>query len=239
MTPSPDPLRFPTTAWTLLDSLKGADENEARLALDRICAIYRYPLYGYLRRRGLDHSDAEDVLHDFLARFLRQDSFRHADASKGRLRGYLAASLSRFLGEWRRREDSRPQPAGDLSGYDLRYAAERHAPGESPDRAFDRMWAFALLERVISLLEEEYRQRGREALFAGLKPVLRSGGSLRDHDSAALAASLSLSPEALRAALHRLMREFGETLRREVRQTLLADANPGDEIRHLLELFGD
>ncbi len=216
MDPSPDPLRFPTTAWTLLDGLKGEDENEARLALDRICTIYRYPLYGYLRRRGLDHPDAEDVLHDF-----------------------LAASLARFLGEWRRREAARPRPAGDLSDYDLRYAAERHLPGESPDRAFDRMWALALLARVVSLLETDYRQRGREALFAALKPVLRSGGSLRDHDSAALSASLSLSPEALRAALHRLMREFGDMLRREVRQTLPADANPGDEIRHLLELFGD
>src|SRR5687767_4122376 len=89
--------RFPTTHWTLIARLKGPDDGDARRALNEICAQYHYPLYCYIRRRGLEHHDAEDALHDFLARLLRLDSLEKASAAQGRLRGYLCVSLQRFL----------------------------------------------------------------------------------------------------------------------------------------------
>lgn len=71
-------------------------------ALDNLCAQYHYPLYCYIRRDGLDHHDAQDALHDFLAKLLRNDSFGAADSERGRLRTFLLTALQRFLANWRR-----------------------------------------------------------------------------------------------------------------------------------------
>ena len=37
------------------------NDSQAREALSSLCQTYWYPLYAYLRRRGLDPEDARDV----------------------------------------------------------------------------------------------------------------------------------------------------------------------------------
>ena len=93
---------FPTTQWSLIARLKSPDEATARRALDDLCTQYHFPLYCAIRHRGLAHHDAEDALHDFLAKLLRLDSFAGADAEKGRLRAFLGTALTRFLHNWHR-----------------------------------------------------------------------------------------------------------------------------------------
>ena len=228
--------RFPSTSWTLIERIRSDDEREAAKALDEICARYHYPLYCYLRRRGLDHHDAEDVLHDFLERFLQSDSFSAAEETKGRLRGYLAVSLSRHLIGWVRHQARRPALAGP-DNLDELYQHESFHTGETPEEIFERKWALALLFGVIESLSADYDRRGRTLLFETLRPILLAGGSLRGHDTSALAAAAGLSEDALRAALHRLLREFRDSLRAEVRQTVENPAEVDDELDHLRRLF--
>lgn len=241
MTPGSDDARFPSTSWTLVARVKSPDAATAAEALAEICTRYRYPLYCYLRRRGLDHHDAEDVLHDFLARFLRHGSFEAADESKGRLRSYLSASLTRHLASWHDHRSRRPRLTDgiDLDGPVLEavYARETFPDSESPDAIFERKWALAMLDTVIDRLASSYAARGRQDLFAALRPVLQAGGSLRGHDAPTLSAALSLSEEALRAALHRMLREFRDLLRAEVRQTVENPVEIDAELDHLRRLF--
>src|SRR5262245_18339200 len=63
---------FPATHWSLIARVKSPDEGEASKALEELCAQYHYPLYCYLRRRGCDHHDSQDVLQDFFALLLRR-----------------------------------------------------------------------------------------------------------------------------------------------------------------------
>ena len=66
---------FPATHWTLIARLRNPDETVARIALDELCAQYHYPLYCYIRHRGLAHHDAQDALQDFFAKLLRLGVF--------------------------------------------------------------------------------------------------------------------------------------------------------------------
>ena len=212
--------RFPATRWSLIARLKSGDEHAVRAAIEDLCAQYHYPLYCYLRRRALTHHDAEDVLHDFLAKLLRLGSLGDADAQKGRLRAYLCTALQRFLLDWRQSREVRERfMTLDTMAAEGRYERETFRDGETPEHIFDRKWAQALLTRVVARLGDSYVARGKAHIFAVLRPVVLEGGSLRGHDSAALAAALGTNEVAMRKTLSRLMADYREVLRAEVQQT--------------------
>ncbi len=242
MNPPGDGL-FPTTHWTLIARLRGGDAAEARRALDDLCAQYRFPLYCAIRRRGLDHHDAEDALHDFLAKLLRLETFAEADATKGRLRAFLATVLQRFLINWheshrhRRREVSLDAPLPGGEDDESRYRAEQFPEHDTPERAFDRQWARELLTRVFEKLREQYIRRRKSAVFDALSPVLLRGGSLRGEDLAALATTLGLSAGALRTTHHRFLQDYRALLEEEVFQTVSTREEVDAEIGHLLAVF--
>lgn len=240
---SQDNGRFPSTHWTLVARIKSTDETIAAKALDEICTQYHYPLYCYLRRRGCDHHDAEDVLHDFLARLLRHRALERVEEERGRLRGYLSTAISRHLLTWQQSAARRTEQATegalslDFKAIEDRYHRENFTDADTPDLIFERKWATEMLHHVIEKLGETYQRKGKAPLFSVLRPVLESGGSLRGNDSAALAARAGLKEPALRTALSRLMREFRDTLREEVRLTVESADAVSDEISHLMGLF--
>lgn len=235
--------RFPTTSWTLIARLRSGDEATARLALDELCAQYHYPLYCYIRRRGLAHHDAEDALHDFLAKLLRLDTFAGAEADKGLLRSFLSHALARFLINWHRDRPHRtrevssdaPLPGGED---EARYAREPIADTDTPERLFDRKWGHTLLARVIERLRARYAEKGNAATFAALLPILRAGGSLRGEDATRIAAALGTNQGALRVALNRLLARYRTAFEEEVLQTVSSPDEAKAEIAHLMQLFG-
>lgn len=218
--------RMPTTEWTLVARLRSGDAEQARAALDELCCAYHYPLYCQIRRRGLDHHDAEDALHDFLAKLLRNDSFGIADPDKGRLRAFLSMALQRFLSNWRRDQHRKrgleisADAEAAIAAAEGRYEKEDAGHHESPDLLYDRQWAQELMRLVMQRVRARYEAKGKAALFDTLRPVLLTGGSLTDHDSARMAAELNMRPGAMRTALMRLLEEYREALRHEIHQTV-------------------
>jgi RNA polymerase sigma-70 factor (ECF subfamily) len=101
----------------------------------------------------------------------------------------------------------------------------------TPDRIFDRSWALALLERVLTQLGREYDEAGKGATFEALRGGLEGGPD--DIPHATIAARLGTSEGAARVAAHRLRRRYGELLRREIASTLGDPADVNDEIRDL------
>lgn len=235
-------IHFPTTRWTLMSRLHSADAVVARRALEDVVAQYRYTLYAYIRRRGLGHHDAEDALHDFLVKLLNAHSLEAADATRGRLRGFLGTALARFLANWHRDEARRGRvaqelPGTDASGEEVRYGNEQFSMEDTPQRVFERKWGHALMSHVMVQLKTQCEEQGKGALFAALHPVLLAGGSLRGHDSAGIAARLGMSEGALRVALNRHLREYRTILEAEVRQTVENPNEVADEIAYLMAVF--
>lgn len=243
MTPPGDG-QFPTTHWTLIARIKSADTSVAARALEEMCALYHYPLYCYLRRRGCAHHDAQDVLHDFLAVMFRRRDLERLEEERGRLRGYLCTALGRHFQQWRRSESRRVptepefERGLDFASIEARYQRERFTDADTPDRVFERQWAIEVLRQALAAVGVRYEARGRGRIFGVLLPVVKAGGTLRGHDSAALAAAAGVSEEALRIALVRLLRDFRATLQAEVRLTVESEAELPAELAYLKGLFG-
>ncbi len=212
-------------------------------ALDELCRAYHYPLYCYIRRTGLSHHDAEDALHDFLAKLLRNESFGMADAEKGRLRTYLLTGLQRSLATRHKNEMRRTmhevsaEAEAALAAAEGRFQREPVSNEESPDRLYDRQWAHELMQRVLGSLRQTYEKRGRSGLFEALLPGLMNGGSMRGVDTEPLATTLGMSAGTLRTAFSRLLDHYHKALREEVLQTVEDEEAAREEFDTLMSAF--
>src|SRR5256885_9869194 len=94
---------FTTTHWSVVATAADTSGPHAHEALEKLCQIYWYPLYAYVRRQGHSPEDAQDLTQEFFTRFLEKKSFRLASPARGRFRTFLLTSLKNFLiNEWDR-----------------------------------------------------------------------------------------------------------------------------------------
>lgn len=233
---------FPSTDWTLISRLRSRHENVAAAALEELCAAYHYPLYCFIRRRGLSHHDAQDALHEFLAKLLRNESLQGTHQEEGRLRGFLSMALSRFLANWHRdhakeRLNVSIEAEQELARNEDRFQKEKLTDEDTPERVFERKWAQEMLRRVLAEMEGDYRRKDKLDLYRALRPVVLGGGSLVGEATAALAASLGMTTAALRVALSRFLGDYRDRLRREVRQTLTNPDDVDEELACLARAF--
>jgi RNA polymerase sigma factor (sigma-70 family) len=229
---------FPTTHWSVVLHAGEGSESQARAALQSLCTHYWYPLYAFVRRQGRAHHEAEDCTQEFLARLLASAGVAHARPERGRFRTFLLAALRNFLtNEWHRAHAAKRGGGQTVLSLDLERAEERftHEPadaGLTPEQAYDRSWAFGLIDTAIAELRDEYHKSGRAAQFAALQPLV--WGNPATESLAEPAARLGMNTHAFTMALHRLRRRLGERLRAVVVETV-ADAKDVDgELRHLI-----
>ena len=234
--PEDGPRGFATTRWSLVRA-SGGEDSGAREALKALCRAYWYPLYAYVRRRGLQPSDAQDHTQSFFAHLLEGERIQAANPERGRFRSFLLKSLQNFLATERRRDHAEKRGGGravlslDFEQGEKRYLKEP-ADTDTPERLFERRWALTLLETTLARLRHEYDQSGKGTLFAALEPHLHG-----DQDRlplAELASPLGMSPESVKVAAHRLRRRYRDVLRQEIAETVDSPEEVDDELKRLM-----
>jgi len=226
--------QFATTHWSVVLAAGDAHSPRSAQALETLCRTYWYPLYAYVRRRGHSPEEAEDLIQEFLVHLLATHALGTVHPAKGRFRSFLLASLNHFLAnEWdkaRAQKRGGGQMAISLDTAEARYRAE---PGDdmSPERIFERHWAMALLAQVSVRLRENYQTAGNGPLFETLRIYLTGEKGLPSYQQTA--DQLGLSLEAVKKAVERLRRRYGELLREEIAHTVNDPAEVDEEIRHL------
>jgi RNA polymerase sigma factor (sigma-70 family) len=233
---------FVTTRWTVVLAAGCKATPQAERALEELCATYWFPLYAYVRRRGYTKADAEDLTQAFFARFLEKNYLASLKAERGRFRAFLLASLKNFLiNEWDKSQ--RLKRGGgvahlslDWEDADSKFQFQIAATSEpSPDKAFDREWAVALLAHVIERLRKECEADGKGRQFDQLKIFLTAGkGTVPQAD---IARALGIDEGAVRVAAHRLRKRYRELLRDEIAHTLSDPAQVDEEMRALFGAF--
>ncbi|MFO1012016.1 MAG: sigma-70 family RNA polymerase sigma factor [Planctomycetota bacterium] len=229
---------FPTTRWsTVLDAL--APERASREALEHLCRRYWFPLYAFARRRGLAHDEAEDLVQAFLTRFLEKRDWR-VDPARGRFRAYLAASMRNFLANEREHAQAAKRGRGPAlvsldADTESRFTLEV-VDDETPERAYERSFALALLDDALARLSAEQAKAGKAAQFARLQPFL--GPDTEAPPYAELARDLGTNEGALRVALHRLRRRYGELVRLAVADLVADPADVAAELQALSDALG-
>ena len=230
---------FATTHWSVVVAAGDATSERSHAALAELCQAYWYPLYVFLRRKGVGPDEAKDLTQSFLADLLARKQIARADRTLGRFRSFLAASLENFLhNEWRRRSAQKrgggqvPVPL-DTVNAEARFAAEP-ADADNPSLAYDRQWARALLDQAIRALQQEWEQDGRGALFQEFQAHL--WGDATSVPYAELCARFDLTPVNLRVTFHRFRQRYRELLRQAVADTVASEAEIEDELRFLMQV---
>ena len=196
--------------------------TEASAALEKLCRTYWWPLYGFVRRQGYKPEEAQDFTQAFFARLLQRKDLETVRQERGRLRSYLLASLKNFLSKARHRELTVKRGEGrPLVSLEDLLARERtdQEPAHklSPDRLYERRWALALLERVLTRLRAEYEAAGKLPLFDRLKELLaRESGQ---PSQAEIAAELQMTENAVKQAFHRMRHRYRQLLQEEIVHT--------------------
>jgi RNA polymerase sigma-70 factor (ECF subfamily) len=231
---------FATTHWSVVLAAAGPDSPQAAAALEKLCRMYWYPLYAYVRRCGYGPDDAQDLTQEFFVRILRSRSLSSANREKGRFRSFLLGALKHFLADAKDEAGAKKRGGGQvIISWDQGLAEERFAreavDQASPDKLFERRWALTLLEQAARRLKLEYEAPGRARLFEALRGYVTTEGS--ESSYADSAAKLGLSESAVKSAIYRMRRRYHEFVREEVAQTVADPSELEAEIRHLLSVF--
>ncbi|MBS0202325.1 MAG: sigma-70 family RNA polymerase sigma factor [Planctomycetes bacterium] len=234
---SSDAKGFAATHWTVvMTAARGMDSSVAAAALTELCQTYWYPLYAFLRRRGHETHEAEDLTQAFFAKLLGRDFLATIDREKGRFRSFLLASLKNFLADERDRVTAQKrgggQPVISLDGLtaESRYRLEP-AQDLSPEMLYEKQWALSVLERVLSRLQSEAVAAGRLPLFEHLQATLIDSQSSR---YATIASELGMTEGAVKSAAHRFRQRYRELLIDEISLTVSDHKDVDGEIRYLM-----
>jgi RNA polymerase sigma-70 factor (ECF subfamily) len=228
-----------TTQWSQVLAARDGSETEARRALEGLCQTYWQPLYAYVRHQGASPDEASDLTQAYFTELLEKDLLADVDPAKGRFRAYLLATLRNFLSRDRTKAGRLKRGGGTSTlSLDMEAGEERYTvhPREklTPEDIFEHRWAVTVLDRAMARLERDSSFTGGEEQFRSLKPYLT--GDLPQLPYRQVAASLGMSEGAVKVAVHRLRKRFGEYLRLEIAETVVDPTDVDDEVRHLLEV---
>jgi RNA polymerase sigma-70 factor (ECF subfamily) len=181
------------TPVSLLERLRQRPDAES---WNRLVALYRPLLEGWLRRQGVQPADADDLIQEVLTVVVRElAQFRHG--RPGAFRAWLRTILVNRLRGFFRARQSRPQATGDS---DVLKLLEQLA---DPDSDLSRRW------------DEEHDSYVARQLLAALEPAFTAATwqafrrqVLEDARAATVAAELGISVNAALLAKSRVLRRL-------------------------------
>ena len=225
---------FPPTRWTLVLSVKDGDVPARSEALEHLALAYWNPIYHYLRGKGRSHEEAQDDTQGFFDFILSRDFLGNVQPEGGRFRNFLLVSLRRWMKDERNRVVNMKR-AAEISlqpWHEMEVSDVVPPSAASPEEAFDRSWAEAMVTRAMT--ELEHRWQKRPELFAALRLTVESPGDVEKY--ACIAARLGMSEGAVGKAAHDLRQQFAQQIRLEVRDTVAREEDVEDELRYLVRL---
>jgi RNA polymerase sigma factor (sigma-70 family) len=214
--------------------LEAGAHSEA--ALEQLCRSYWYPVYSFIRRRGLDEHKAQDLTQEFFATLLSGDGLQRVSPERGKFRAFILAAVKHTLAnDWRDANRLKRGGGRDILSWDGLAAEERYRnePVDAPpEKLFDLAWAQAVVSAALRQLAKEMEREGVWERYDVLKSFLQGDGKGITCNEAA--AKLGLSLSAVKSAILRMRRRYGELIRAEVASTIGPGGNLEEEIQHLV-----
>lgn len=223
---------FQSTCWLQFKQVNSGNPKLARRAMNEICTAYWLPLLHFAQSIGCSHEDAEDCVQGFLAMASSGEFFSEADPEKGRMRSFLLVTFRRYIyDEWRKSRAKKRGGGVALLDFD---DCNEPSPDSGPAVAYDQKWAVTVINTAKENLQTRYASQGKEQIHRALEPCI-DGTPLEDFD--VTAELLSLSPSALKAAVFRIRKRFGEEVRKAVAETVANENDIDDELSWLIEVL--
>jgi RNA polymerase sigma-70 factor (ECF subfamily) len=232
--------RFPTTDWTAIGKVQPGDDARSRSLIAGLVRDYWKPVYCYLRRKGYDNDQSQDLTQGFFQEVvLGRELICRADRAKGRFRTLLLTALDRYLANVHRGQTAQKRIPPDklvhleqANGSDLPEVVDDATCEES----FNYAWVSELLDRVFEEVEVQCRSRGMTIhwrLFHDrvLRPILDG----EDPPSVTeLCARYGLEePAQASNMIFAVKRRLQSALRRQVRQSVVCEEEFSEEMAAL------
>ena len=156
---------FPPTNWSLIEDIQ-AEDSRQRVLIGLLLDQYWKPIYCFLRRRGYDSVEAEDLTQGFLHDvILVRNLVGRADIKKGRFRSFLLHTLKQYLIDRKRREKTQsripPQKLVSIEAVDPSTLSQSLAQSTAED-AYHYAWIKTLLGEVASNVKAACFRQGLE-----------------------------------------------------------------------------
>jgi RNA polymerase sigma factor (sigma-70 family) len=228
---------FPNTSWSLIRQSQDIANPAAVQALDQLARAYWRPLHTCVCAMGYSHQDAEDAVQRMFEQLVSRDSLRAVLPSETRFRTFLITCLKNsMISEYRARTSQKRGGGAEISSLS---PEELDALSDEcplvPVVTLDREWAREIFHRALSGLEVDTIQRGRQAVFDEVLPVLR--GEQPEGGYAGLAARLNITEGGARKTVFDLRARLGVMLRQEVTATVVDPAEVDQELHYLVSLL--
>jgi RNA polymerase sigma-70 factor (ECF subfamily) len=188
----------PETSVSLLERLRLRPDEAS---WQRLIDLYGPLIRGWLARYACQPADADDLSQDVLAVVVHElPHFRH-DLRRGAFRRWLRTiTVNRLRNFWRTGRVRHEAPAGGDFDQVLNQL-------EDPDSALSRLWDQEhdqhVVRRLLEMLEPEFEPATWRA-FRGLM--------LEGKPTAAVAAEVGISPNAVRIAKSRVLRRLRQEI---------------------------
>lgn len=191
------PAGMTVTTTELLDGLHHPSNGSAWSEFDR---RYRPILVAFLRRMGLNETDAADVAQDTLACFVRDYRAGRYQRDQGRLRSWLIGIARYRLADLRRDADRRRAFRGESALVGVADEADADAVWEAEERRF-------IFEQAI----DELRRTSRfdERTINAFERVV-----LRHEPVESVSAAVGLTPQEIYNAKNRVVERLREMVKR-------------------------
>jgi RNA polymerase sigma-70 factor (ECF subfamily) len=158
--------------------------------------IYRPILLAFLRKRGLDESEASDVVQDIFVKLL--GNIHTYDRTRCKFRTWLFSLAHNALIDRARRRAAYERALDGWAAHMLRATA-------SESRKMEEEWVKLHRGRILEHALEEVRPRTSSKAWACFEQRL-----LRDRPAAAIAAELRIEPNAVYVHASRVLKKIRE-----------------------------
>lgn len=228
---------FATTSWSMVAQAATQDSPESDSALADLCNAYWYPLYSFVRRKGYDRDEAEDLTQAFFMEVLEKKQLGVADQQRGKFRTFMLAAFDHFINkQWRSQQALKRGGGTSTVSFDFDTADQQYSNEPfhqwTAQRVFERNWALAVLSKALASVQQQYVDSNKSALFDQLKVYLGDG---RQVPYASIAESLDTTEGAIKVAVHRLRTRYGDQLRMQIARTVESTQDVDEELHSLMK----
>ena len=160
---------------------------------------------------------------------------RRADPDRGKFRSFLLGALKNYVANEAARAGRQKRGGKQeiLSLDDPSQMIPEPSVEAEAVRSFEESWANEVVCRSLARLREKFRGENRIELFGVLERFLGEANVTEE-----AARTLGSSIGALRTAVSRLRKQFGEQIRLEIARTVSAPDLIEEEFRYLRSVLG-
>lgn len=210
-------------------------------ALSELADTYWPPVYVFLRSRGNNECEAEDLAQGFFSDVVvGRQLFEKAREERGRLRNFVLVALKNYVIECSRRQAHSKRNSRSLDteyGELIEYGRQA-----SPEAAYGRSWAMTVVKSAVHRMRQEYERTGKlrrlallEARFIWPSIACCKAPSLQHVTDRGLAESPSKAANETASMRSDLRRHLWDV----VSETITEREDPAHEVAAILAMLPD